>query len=174
MYLRMDCAFSLLCCSISAWAMWTLCSTQYFLFCVEMSRQLSAELSRQPSAELAWLVRPALSVQDQFQLLQPAVDVTATCIALITTSVTAEVTVVKSLFIWKSEHQGQMKEGQKERGKHSCTMVPHHHQPSFISQLLIEYVKHLATLAGLYKDEKYLWVSPPSSKHKSPSNKKTN
>lgn len=79
--------------------MWTLCSTQYFLFCVEMSRQLSAELGRQPSAELAWLVRPALSVQDQFQLLQPAVDVTAACIALITTSVTAKVTVVKSLFL---------------------------------------------------------------------------
>lgn len=37
--------------------------------------------------------------------------------------------------------------------------------------ILIKYVK---TLAGLYKDEKYLWVSPPSSKYESPSNKKTN
>lgn len=68
-----------------------LCSTQYFLFCVEMSRQLSAEL--------AWLVRPTLSVQDQFRFLQPEADVTATCIALITTSVTTEVTMMKFVFI---------------------------------------------------------------------------
>lgn len=64
-------------------------SIHYFPFRVEMSWQLSAEL--------AWLVRATLSVQDQFRFLQPEVDVTATCIALITTSVTTEVTMVKSV-----------------------------------------------------------------------------
>lgn len=67
-----------------------LCSIQYFIFCVEMSRQLGTEL--------AWLVRPTLSAQDQFGFLQPEADFTATCIALITTSVTTEVTMMKSVF----------------------------------------------------------------------------
>lgn len=116
------------------------------------------------------------SMRGWSQVLQPEVGCTATCIALIATSVAPKVAKWWNLssnerVSFKARWKKARKEDESIPAHWSCIII----QLLFTSQLLIKHwLKRLATLAGLHKEEKYIWVSSPSSKHWSPSNKRQN
>lgn len=116
------------------------------------------------------------SMRGWSQVLHPEVGCTATCIALIATSVAPKVAKWWNLssnerVSFKARWKKARKEDESIPALWSCIII----QLLFTSQLLIKHwLKRLATLAGLHKEEKYIWVSSPSSKHWSPSNKRQN